>query len=224
MDKAERTLGCRCWRQLLLKGMAATLPKHLLLVQGPTRENSVCLTFDDGPHPQHTPRLLDVLGELGIGATFFVIGRHAQRHPDLVRRVVAEGHTLGHHSYEHCDPRVTTTRQLVKEVRRTRAILADITGVTPSLFRPPYGKVTASKLWALWRARQTIVLWNTDLKDFSCANWGEIMKRLRKRPLKAGDVVLLHDSRQHAASVLPYLSKRAQRRGLTFAPLPNCNR
>src|SRR5262249_55671830 len=88
-------------RQHMRGVMAAVLPHRLFLVRGKPRTNSVSLTFDDGPHPEHTPRLLDLLKKHEIKATFFVVGRQAERYPDLVRRMADEGHDVANHSFFH---------------------------------------------------------------------------------------------------------------------------
>ena len=199
--------------------MAATLPRRLFLVSGPASSGCACLTFDDGPDPRHTPRLLDVLGEHGVRATFFVIGRQAERHPDLVRRMAAEGHAVGHHSFYHTDPHLTPARRLVAEARHTAQVLGEIIGRRPTLFRPPLGKLTPLKLCGLWAAGQTVVLWNVDPKDFSCGSGDELAARLESRPVRAGDVLLMHDNHPHAAAVLPTLAARMRRQGVGFTTL-----
>jgi peptidoglycan/xylan/chitin deacetylase (PgdA/CDA1 family) len=193
--------------------MAATIPRRLFLVSGPAHARAVCLTFDDGPHPEHTPRLLDRLAALEVVATFFVVGERAARHPDLVRRVVAEGHALGHHSWSHGDPEVTSAQALADEARRTEALLASLTGQRPRLFRPPHGKLTAAKAARLWARRQTIVLWNRDPKDFAGAPLGAWV---RAAGLSGGDVVLLHDVHPYAANALDELVDDVRGRGLRF--------
>ena len=206
----------RTFRQLVRGAMAAALPRRQFLVSGPRQSNSVCLTFDDGPDPEHTPRVLDALQAAGVPATVFVIGERAERHPDLIRRIVAEGHALGDHSFTHSDPRKTSARQLLGEVRRTRAVLTDLVGKAPTLFRPPHGKLTAGKFLGLWREGLTVVLWNVDPKDFSRGSDDELRGWFRDRPLRGGDVVLFHDDRPHAAGVLAELVRAGRDRGLTF--------
>src|SRR5262245_42795080 len=89
----------RWWRQALRRLLAAALPRHLFLVRGRTSSRCVYLTFDDGPHPEYTPGLLDRLAKADVRATFFVVGRMAERHPDVVRRMAAEGHLVANHSF-----------------------------------------------------------------------------------------------------------------------------
>src|SRR5436305_246824 len=88
-------------RQVCRYGLAAMLPRRVYLTHGPRRGREMCLTFDDGPHPDLTPRLLDLLADLQVRATFFLIGQEAEKYPEIVRRIAAEGHTVGNHTYSH---------------------------------------------------------------------------------------------------------------------------
>jgi peptidoglycan/xylan/chitin deacetylase (PgdA/CDA1 family) len=203
-------------RQVLRVGLAATLPRRMFMISGPAKSSAACLTFDDGPDPQHTPRLLDVLGNLGVTATFFVIGEKAERHPELVLRMVAENHVVGNHTYSHCLPTRTPTRQLIEEVHRTDRLIAGLVGRRTRLFRPPHGHLTASKLLSLWRASLTVVLWNIDPKDYSRTSSDEVNSWFRMHSLRGGDVVLLHDSKPHCLGALPALVEDARSRGLSF--------
>jgi peptidoglycan-N-acetylglucosamine deacetylase len=204
-------------RQLLRWGLAATLPRRLFLTHGPRRGGSVCLTFDDGPDSSWTPPLLDVLRDCGVRATFFVIGEKVERHPGIVRRMAAEGHCVGNHGFHHKYPSSTSARELVVEVRRTAALLGGLLGHEVRLFRPPHGKLTASKLWRLWKAGQTVVLWSVDPKDFACASAREVSDWFGARTLRGGDVILLHDRVPHAIEIIPHLVDVARASDLTFS-------
>lgn len=204
-------------RQAARAALTAALPRRVFLVRGPARSQAVCLTFDDGPHPVHTPRLLDALKAHDIRATFFVIGRNVNDHPELVRRMVAEGHAIGGHSYDHLSPPQVSARQLIDEVRRTTALLTSLLGHPTKLFRPPHGKLTPGKFWRLWRDGQSIVLWNVDPKDFACRTADEMRARLKARPPRGGDIVLMHDNHPHAADALPDLVAAVRGQGLTFS-------
>jgi peptidoglycan/xylan/chitin deacetylase (PgdA/CDA1 family) len=210
------------WRKWVRSGMAAVLPRRLFLVRGTGKGGGVFLTFDDGPHPEHTPRLLDVLRDQGARATFFVIGKNAERYPDLVRRMAGEGHVVGHHTFFHNDPARTSPRQLSAEVGRTRDLLGEILGQRSNLFRPPHGQLSPAQLLTLWRAGQTVVLWNADTRDFACGSAAEFRAYFRERPLRGGDVVLMHDDRPHAAAGLPEVMAEARARGLRFAAISPC--
>ena len=205
------------WRQIARRMMSAVLPRRMFLTRGPENCQQVCLTFDDGPHPVHTPRILDVLDELGIKATFFVIGRNAARYPQIVQRIVNEGHVLGNHTWSHPALAGLSSRELASEVYRTRKLLAKITGEETRLFRPPLGKLTARQFVSLWDLRHTVVLWNSDPKDYQCKNSHELRRRLLDGKLRQGDLILMHDNHPFAADVLPELAARVRARGMTFA-------
>lgn len=203
-------------RQALKAGLATVLSPRFLLTQGPRDCGALALTFDDGPHPEHTPRLLDVLREYHLQATFFVIGSQAAKHPEIVRRIVAEGHDLGNHTYSHSDPARTSAAELIDEVRRWRSLLEEITGTAPHLFRPPHGKLFVYKTFRLWTERQTIVLWNIDPRDFAMTSRQAMEGWCDQYQPQAGDVVLLHDNHPHAARAVPLLAARAAAQGLGF--------
>jgi peptidoglycan/xylan/chitin deacetylase (PgdA/CDA1 family) len=198
------------------RAMAATLPQRLFIVRAGRASRQVFLTVDDGPHPEHTPRLLDMLAKYRVSATFFIVGMHAERFPDLVKRMAVEGHELGNHSFFHRDPKSLSAKALVIEVQRTADLVREITGEAPVLFRPPHGKLTVSKLLRLWAAGQTVVLWNVDPKDFA-SGCKDIAEFFRQTPLRAGDIALFHDNVPHAAAIVPALAASAKENGLTFA-------
>lgn len=211
--------GASLMRQALKHALGAMLPRRRFLLSGPRASREVCFTFDDGPHPEHTPRLLDVLGELGATATFFVVGQQVERYPQLVRRIAAEGHLLGHHSYWHAPPEQTSAAQLAAEIAQTRQLLADLVGAAPRWFRPPLGKLSVAKCRRIWQAGQGIALWNVDPRDYACRTTDECRERLLARPLVGGDVVLLHDVHPHAAHLLPEVIGRIRDHGLAPATL-----
>jgi peptidoglycan/xylan/chitin deacetylase (PgdA/CDA1 family) len=183
--------------------LIAAVPRTRLLASLPADDQTVALTFDDGPHPEWTPRILDALARHGARATFFVIGARAAAHPDIVRRLAAEGHAIGHHSWSHSEPATTPARVLLDENRRTRKFLEDLLERPTPLFRPPHGELTPLKLLGAWAQRNVVVLWNRDPKDYQMTAAAELEAAFVARPLKAGDVVLLHDNRAHTAAALP---------------------
>lgn len=203
-------------RQFVRRLLQFVLPSRWFLVRGDRRSNSICLTFDDGPHPVHTPQVLDVLRALNVPATFFVVGKCVEENPDLVKRIVAEGHALGHHSFLHSNPSQTSASRLLSELRETQSLLRIILGRGCHFFRPPHGKLTVRKAIGLWREGQTIVLWNVDPKDFRCQSKQELSDWFRQHPLAGGDIVLFHDNQPHAAGTLAELVGECRNRGLEF--------
>ena len=197
--------------------MTAALPRRLFMTSGPPESRALALTFDDGPDPTHTPAVLDRLRALGVRATFFVVGRRAEAYPGLVARIAEEGHAVGHHSWRHDPPHLTSARTLVAEARRTSALLLPLVGARPRLYRPPHGKLTPAKLLGLWALGQTVVLWNRDPKDFTRAAPEPLRRWFEAERLAGGDIVLLHDVHPHVAPALEAVAERATRLGLGFA-------
>jgi peptidoglycan/xylan/chitin deacetylase (PgdA/CDA1 family) len=163
---------------------------------------AVALTFDDGPHPVHTPAVLDVLARAGVQATFFVIGREVDRHPDVARRIVAEGHTIAGHSYDH---EVITGRSAVElraDLERCRAAIARATGADTTLFRPPKGEVSLTSLSRVARAGFTVVHWSKTFSDYRQDGVQALTERIRSLPPVAGDILLLHDQNPYTVEAL----------------------
>lgn len=203
-------------RRLFRSVLGKVVPRRFLQISGPTSSRAIALTFDDGPDPIQTPRLLDSLSRAKVVATFFVIGELVERHPEIVARIVAEGHAIGTHSYTHPRPKSIDAECLVKETQRTNVLLMSIMGRPATMFRPPYGKITAMEMIQLWRAGQSIVLWNVDPKDFACKTADEVRENLSRRSLRAGDILLFHDNQPYAADIIADLAQEARRLGLTF--------
>lgn len=206
-------------QRLTRYALSATQPAARWITRGPRSSRLVALTFDDGPHPEQTPRLLDLLGELRIPATFFVVGSRAMAHPHLVKRMVREGHTVANHTWFHYEPARLSPLALAAEVRETRSLLGDLTGRSINLFRPPKGELTWAKIRTLWSLGQTIALWNVDPKDFAMPGLAAATAWEATYPPRGGDVVLFHDTHPWATGVLPQLAAKARRRGLEFTTL-----
>ena len=122
------------------------LPRRSFMTHGPADCGAVCLTFDDGPHPEYTPRLLDLLSRLGVRATFFLVGQEAERFPSIVRQIAEEGHVVGNHTYEHREATLISSESFLAEVLRASDYLGELSGQKVDLFRPPHGRLTIPKL------------------------------------------------------------------------------
>lgn len=198
-------------RQAMKRLMTACLPADRWLVRG-RRANgiqgqAISLTFDDGPHPVYTPLVLDRLQMFGWKGTFFVIGERAFQHPDLIQRIVDEGHELGNHSFTHSEPQATSTHIFVDEVRETQQLLERQAGQPVCLMRPPKGELTWSKIRGLWREQQTIALWSVDPKDYRPHRELELRRWAATYEPCHGDIVLLHDAFPQVLSVLDTLQE-----------------
>jgi peptidoglycan/xylan/chitin deacetylase (PgdA/CDA1 family) len=144
----------------------------------PRRPGELALTFDDGPNPEWTPRLLDLLASHDLRATFFMVGSHAQAEAALVRRVVATGHLIGNHSWSHLNLAVTAAGRVREELDRTRQTLEQITGAPVKFFRPPFGARRPAVLRIARELGMTPVLWNAMTSDWKEPSAEAIARRL----------------------------------------------
>ena len=126
-----------------------------------TRTGSVYLTFDDGPDPEWTPRILDLLAQTGVHAAFFVVGEFARKEPTLLRRIAAEGHAIGNHTYSHRHPWFMSSKSARAQVRDGAQALSDVIGAAPRFYRPPHGRYRACMTDEAQRCGEKVVLWYT---------------------------------------------------------------
>ena len=155
-----------------------------------TRERIVALTFDDGPHPDDTPPVLDLLARHGARATFFVVGRRARQWPDLVARMASEGHAIGNHSWDHASFRLLNRRARRAQIRWAEEAIAPHGA---GLFRPPYGEQSlASRLDAL-AAGQRVVTFEVVAEDWRDDPAEVLVERVTRR-LQPGSIVVFHDT------------------------------
>lgn len=165
-----------------------------IISSGSKETKSIALTFDDGPHPIYTVQILDILKEYNIQATFFVLGIHAEKYPDVIKRQNEEGHEIGNHSYSHINMRKTSISTIQKEFEKTQNIVYSITNKKPNLFRPPYGIYNNDVTNVISSNNSSIVLWTfyQDSKDWS--NPGvNIIADTTLNKISNGDIILFHD-------------------------------
>jgi peptidoglycan-N-acetylglucosamine deacetylase len=194
---------------------------------GRGRPGHVALTFDDGPDPESTPEFLSALERLGWNATFFMLGTMARRSPGLVAEVAAAGHEVAVHGDEHRNMLRRTPWRTADDIRRCRDTLAELSGTTPSWFRPPFGILSYGALRGARRSLLTTVLWTTWGRDWrKAATPGTVTADVLRRYVDGG-TVLLHDadgesyqeSWRSALGALPLLADEFAARGLEVGPL-----
>lgn len=162
---------------------------------GEKLSRAVCLTFDDGPDPVYTPKILNMLAHFNVKATFFVMGEAAEAHPGLLEKMIDAGHTVGNHTYSHRHPWTITSARAIQEVARTTAVIENIIGKAPRWFRPPFGRLRSAMRKQAHVEQMATVLWNHSIID-----WGPlgtaagILQRLDQ--IVAGDIVLMHDGKR----------------------------
>ena len=207
---------------LLVRGSASVRASWYLRMRCRARRagRRVALTFDDGPDLQRTPAVLDLLARQGVRATFFVVGARAEAHPELVRRMVAEGHVVGNHSYTHSwrFP-LRSLGRTVEELRRTGEVLHRITGRQPRLFRPPFGVTNPTIARAVRRLGLDPVGWSIRSLDTMGQSPERVAARILRR-LHPGAVILLHDRCAGSERLVGLLVEGLRSRGLEPVTLP----
>lgn len=172
----------------------------------------IAITFDDGPHPKYTPKLLDGLKKRDVKAAFFLIGENVERYPELVRREFDEGHTIGNHTYNHVDLEKVSEETAEKEVERTNDAIERITGEVPVFIRPPFGirkKELESKIKAI------PALWSIDPLDWNTENVDEIVNKVVTEA-EDGDIILLHDCYDSSVKAALRIIDELQKKGFEF--------
>lgn len=194
---------------------------------GAGRMDSVALTFDDGPDPQGTPAVLDMLDRLGWTATFFMLGAQVARYPEVAVSVAAAGHEVAVHGFSHRNHLVRGPADVHRDVARAASVVTTATGVRPTWFRPPYGVLTMGSLIAARRAGLRPVLWTAWGRDWEANSPAQVAANVG-RQLTPGGTVLLHDSDcvarvtgswRSTVAALPRLAELADRLGCTVGPL-----
>lgn len=199
-----------------IKGaLQALAPEGRLVWHRRGRRRPVALTFDDGPDPEGTPRMLDELRGLGVRATFFLLGRHVRESPGIVRRIREEGHELGNHSFSH--PRTDLMRDsksLRAEIEDCNRAIEEAAGVRPRLFRPPYGGLSIRLLRCCWSMDLSTILWSLDTRDFSDQ---PVPPGALANAVRPGDIILMHEAHASAREIVQGCVPALHGRGIAFA-------
>ena len=165
-----------------------------LIVANRSAGKQIALTFDDGPCEKYTPEILEILKNNNVKATFFVIGKNAEKNPEILKKVYNDGHEIGNHTYSHPNLRFIKNEQFADEISRTQSIITEITGYTPTLFRPPGGylsnsivdKITSNNCkTVLWSWRQDTMDWKSPSVEFVTTT---VLSNIQD-----GDIILFHD-------------------------------
>jgi peptidoglycan/xylan/chitin deacetylase (PgdA/CDA1 family) len=154
----------------------------------------IAITFDDGPHPVYTPKILEILEKYDAKATFFMIGQNVKKYENLVKEVHLKGHEIGNHTYTHPDLRKISASGFLDEIEETKILIEKITGTAPKLFRPPGGYLNNDIVNILESQQGIPVLWSwrQDTRDWECPDSDSIVESVI-RNLKDGDIILFHD-------------------------------
>ena len=176
----------------------------------------VYLTFDDGPIPECTPQVLDILSQYDVKATFFMVAENAQRYPELLQQKKKKGHSIGNHTYHHLRGCKTSKQEYLKDITEAKQVLQT------SLFRPPHGRMTCSQKNALRQAGYKIYLWDVLTHDYNPKYTPEKMLRIVQHFTRKGSIIVLHDSlksKDRMLQALPQIIQWLQEEGYSLQAL-----
>ncbi|MCI1777001.1 MAG: polysaccharide deacetylase family protein [Paenibacillus lautus] len=165
--------------------------KSTFLLDGPSTKREVALTFDDAPDDIFTPQILEVLKREGVRATFFVVGNRVEAHPEIVRRMVEDGHILGNHSYNHANLPKISDEEFRNQITRTDELIQKYTGYRPTFVRPPYGNINEPQIQWLASQHKIIVNWNVDSLDWKGLNSEQVKTNILAHTMP-GSIILQH--------------------------------
>ncbi len=189
-----------------------------LLWEGPRDVPSVALTFDDGPIPGKTEPILDLLRDANVPATFFVLGENAERHPEILDRMVREGHEIGNHTFAHPNLTKLSNSEVRKEIKRSQDIIYESVGYFPRFFRPPYGAANLTTMSILSSQNLTAVFWSVDPQDWKGGSEQEIVADISDH-LDNGSIILLHERSPNTSQSIPKIIETVREKGFTFVTL-----
>lgn len=193
----------------------------------PTTRRQISLTFDDGPNPEATPLILDALAELGVKATFFILGAHAERWPELVHRVASEGHQIGNHGYFHRKLHLKSPAYVKRDLTLGKRAIERAAGVTPRFFRAPHGFRSPWVNAIAHSLGERTIGWSLGVWDSDQPGVEAIVKRTIEGT-KPGSIILLHDGdgynangdRRQTAEAVPEIILGLREKGYEFVTLP----
>lgn len=208
------------WAQDNSKESVSSLKKKLVYWHAPAAGKRVALTFDDGPNPNYTPRILDILKEYNVKATFFVTGRQVDKYPEIARRIVEEGHVIGNHGANHHEMKIYSRRNIQSEIKSCQESIYNATGVNTALFRPPYGMFNGNVIREMKATNHSLIQWSVSPRDWSLPKPEKIIRRVAAKA-KDGSIILMHDShpfyekksRQPTIDALPGVIETLKRQG-----------
>lgn len=172
----------------------------------------VALTFDDGPHPRYTQQLLKGLKERNVKVTFFIVGKNADKHPEIVKQIYDDGHLIGNHTYNHVQLNLLSKEEQCQEITKTNELIYNITGEYPQFVRPTFGE---------WDKRiecgmdMIPVLWSVDTLDWTSKNVDAIVKKGTKN-IQDGDIILMHDYYRTSVTAALKIIDKLQKEGFEF--------
>jgi peptidoglycan/xylan/chitin deacetylase (PgdA/CDA1 family) len=203
-------------RKAIKRVLQVTIPTRYIVWRHFGSDHPLYLTFDDGPDPEFTPQVLDILDEFAVKATFFLVGERAQEQPHLVSDIVSRGHCVGNHSYTHRVLPDMAAGDYANEIDRTKNLLSDLCGTDITMFRPPKGLVSAGGLSYLLKRRLQTVLWSIDSMDYLRRSDDSVVNTVETARPSGGDIILMHDDNPFTIQALPSVVERMRAAGISL--------
>lgn len=175
----------------------------------------VALTFDDGPHTNVTLRILKTLEEYDAKATFYMLSKNVKQYPEIARKVAEEGHEIANHSNSHVNLNAVNNNRMKDELLESKKLIEQITGITPTTFRPPYGEYNATVLDIAKKSDQSVIMWSVDTLDWKTRNANAIYETVIQRT-QPGSIILMHDIHEPTADALPMILKDLSNKDFEF--------
>jgi peptidoglycan/xylan/chitin deacetylase (PgdA/CDA1 family) len=193
-----------------------TPAKRATYTQARVDQPFIAMTFDDGPSAENTPRLLEMLKQRNIKATFFLIGQNAASNPEIVRRILADGHEIGNHSWTHPQLSKLSDEKVTAEITKTQEAIKSASGFTPTLLRPPYGAITPrQREWIENQFGLNVILWSVDPFDWKRPGASVITQRILSQ-VRPGSIILSHDIHKQTVDAMPATLDGLIRKGYKF--------
>jgi len=198
---------------------AAPLPTYEPIHRIDTKKKVVALTFDDGPDATYTPKILEVLHQHQVQATFFVLGSQVDKYPKVMQWITKAGHEIGNHGYDHHDLNKLTEQEVYDDIKRGELSILRTTGILAQNYRPPGGVMTHDVMNAVQACGYDLIHWSIDPRDWSMARTASIIAKSVKSNVKAGDIILFHDgglNQKQTVAALRDLIKDLRAQGYRF--------
>ncbi len=167
-----------------------------------TKFNGIIISFDDGPHPQHTPHILSTLSKKNIKGIFFVTGKELEKYPEMGKLIVQHGHMLGNHTYEHLDLKKCPFDEYIHSIENTYRTISSFQDAKIKIFRPPYGRFSLKLLSYIVSSKTIMMNWTVDSRDSFIRDPEKLTTYVKSLPVNPGDILLFHEDYAHTMTAL----------------------
>ncbi|NQY75225.1 MAG: polysaccharide deacetylase family protein [Candidatus Margulisbacteria bacterium] len=188
-------------------------PHPFVIKKVSTPLKQVALTFDDGPHPQYTEAVLNILKKENIKATFFMLGKQIELFPHIAKRVLDDGHTVGNHSFAHLDYSLYPKAAIKKDIQKSNRIFKEYLSIEPIYFRPPFGRVSTENLSILKSHFKHVIKWSIDTRDWDKETSKKNMVKHIGENVEPGSIIIFHDTHRYTPQELPIIIQELKNRG-----------